>query len=63
MGQSAGAADRDAEFENSKRAAAAGVGAPVIDYLPGRGILVVGYLPSTTYGDADVAANLPQLRG
>jgi thiamine kinase-like enzyme len=55
------AVDRDAEYENSKRAAAAGVGAPVVDYLPGRGVLVVGYLPSTTYDDADVAANLPRV--
>lgn len=52
------AVDRDAEFENSTRAARAGVGAPVIEYLPGRGVLVVEYVPSRTYGDADVAANL-----
>ncbi len=55
------AVDRDAEHENSIRAAAAGVGAPVVDYLPGRGVLVVGYLPSRTYADPDVAANLPRV--
>ncbi|MEO7069511.1 MAG: phosphotransferase [Nostocoides sp.] len=52
------AVDREAEFENSTRAARAGVGAPVVDYLRGRGVLVVGYVPSTTYADDDVAANL-----
>ena len=30
------AIDRDHEYANSTAAAAAGVGAPVVDYLPGR---------------------------
>lgn len=55
------AVDRDAEFENSRRASAVGVGAAVVDYLPGRGVLVVEYVPSTTYADADVAANLTKV--
>ncbi len=38
------AVDRRAEYENSRRAAAAGVGAPVVDFLPDDGILVIGFL-------------------
>ena len=38
------AVDRQAEYENSRRAAAAGVGAPVVDFLPDDGILVIGFL-------------------
>jgi thiamine kinase-like enzyme len=44
--------DRQAEYENSVRAAAAGVGAPVIDFLPEIGILVVGFLEGETVNDA-----------
>lgn len=56
------AVDREAEFRNSCIAARAGVGAPVVDYLPGRGVLVVGFIPDTrTYADADVAANLDRV--
>lgn len=55
------AVDRDAEYRNSVTAARAGVGAPVLDYLPSRGVLVVGFLPGITYTDADVAANLPRI--
>lgn len=53
--------DRHAEFVNTLAAAGTGVGAPVVDYLGGRGILVVAFLPGRTWGDADVAANLPRL--
>ena len=55
------AVDREHEWVNSRAAAAAGVGAPVVDYLPGRGILVVQFLPGRTYAAADVAANLPRI--
>ncbi len=55
------AVDRVSEHYNSVAAAQAGVGAPVIDYLPGRGVLVVGFLTARTYADADVAANLPRI--
>lgn len=55
------AVDRQAEYENSLIAAAVGVGAPVVDYLPGAGVLVVGYLPSRTFTESDVAAHLPQV--
>jgi thiamine kinase-like enzyme len=53
--------DRHAEFANTLAAAAAGVGAPVVDYLQGRGVLVVAFLPGRTWTDADVAAHLPRL--
>ncbi|MGL5851009.1 MAG: phosphotransferase [Phycicoccus sp.] len=53
--------DREAEWRNSLTAAAAGVGAPVVDHLPGRGVLVVGFLPGRTCTDDDVAANLARV--
>ncbi|OFE16738.1 hypothetical protein BA895_03975 [Humibacillus sp. DSM 29435] len=53
--------DRDHEWVNSRAAATAGVGAPVVDYLPGQGVLVVGFLPGITYTADDVEANLPRL--
>ena len=36
--------DRDSEFENSKLAAEVGIGATVYDYVPGGGLLVIGFL-------------------
>jgi thiamine kinase-like enzyme len=45
------AVDRRAEYENSVRAAAAGVGAPVVDFLPDDGILVVGFLEGESLTD------------
>lgn len=53
--------DRDAEHLNSRAAAQAGVGAPVIDYVPDANVLVVQFLPGRTYGDGDVAENLPRI--
>ncbi|MDN5767645.1 MAG: choline kinase family protein [Humibacillus sp.] len=53
--------DREHEWLNSRAAATAGVGAPVIDYLPGKGVLVVAFLPGITYTADDVAANLPRV--
>ncbi|HYO38813.1 MAG TPA: phosphotransferase [Nocardioidaceae bacterium] len=47
--------DRDAEHANTVAAAQAGVGAPVIDYLPDLGVLVIGYLPGRTYDNASFA--------
>ena len=44
--------DRDAEHQNSRRAAEAGVGAPVVEYLPREGLLVIGYLGGVTYDNA-----------
>ena len=43
--------DRDHEYRNSTAAAAAGVGAPVLDYLPDDGMLVVGYIDGVTMSD------------
>jgi thiamine kinase-like enzyme len=45
------AVDRRAEYENSVRAAATGVGAPVVDFLPDDGVLVVGFLEGETLTD------------
>ena len=55
------AIDREHEWHNSTVAASVGVGAPVVDYLPGEGVLVVEFLPGRTYAAADVAANLPRV--
>jgi thiamine kinase-like enzyme len=49
------AIDRDAEYRNSMAAAAAGAGAPVVEYRPADGLLVVGYIEGRTLGNADVA--------
>ena len=37
--------DRDNEYANSKAAERAGVGAPVLDYRPDLGILLLGFVP------------------
>ncbi len=58
---SALAINRDHEHRNSVLAAQAGVGAPVVDYLPERHVLVVGYIDGITFGDADVAANVARV--
>lgn len=47
--------DRDNEHANTLAAAAAGVGPPVVNYLPGEGVLVVGYLDGRTLSNADLA--------
>ncbi len=45
------AIDRDSEYRNSVIAAASGAGAPVIDYRPDDGVLVIGYIhPSSVPG-------------
>ena len=49
------AIDRDCEYRNSVTAAQAGAGAPVIDYRPGDGILVIGYIDGVTFTNEDVA--------
>jgi len=45
--------DRDAEHLNTALAAEAGVGAPVVEYRPDLGMLVIGFLPGTALVDAD----------
>ena len=49
------AIDRANEYRNSVRAAAAGVGAPVIEYAPWAGVLVLGFIEGRTLTNADVA--------
>jgi thiamine kinase-like enzyme len=49
------AIDRECEYRNSVRAAAAGIGAPVIEYRPEAGVLVIGFLAGRTLTNADVA--------
>ncbi len=49
------AIDRDHEYRNSVTAAAAGAGAPVIEYRPEAGVLVLGYIHGRTLTNADVA--------
>ena len=45
--------DRDEEYYNTKAAEQAGVGAPVIDYRPDLGILLLGYLNGKTLSNDD----------
>ena len=49
------AIDRNHEYRNSVRAARAGVGAPVIEYAPAVGVLVIGFIKGKTLTNADVA--------
>ncbi|HSR84393.1 MAG TPA: choline/ethanolamine kinase family protein [Streptosporangiaceae bacterium] len=49
------AIDRDQEYRNSLIAAAAGVGAPVIEYCPADRVLVLGFIDGKTLTNADVA--------
>ena len=57
------AIDRAHEHRNSLAAAYAGAGAPVVDYIHGAGILVVGFLEGRTWTEDDVRtpANLPRI--
>lgn len=57
------AIDRDCEYRNSVTAAAAGAGAPVVEYRPQDRLLVIGYLDGRTLNAADVASdkNIPRI--
>jgi len=57
------AIDRDCEYRNSVTAAAAGAGAPVVEYRPQDRLLVIGYIEGRTFGAADVAGqeNIPRI--
>jgi thiamine kinase-like enzyme len=57
------AIDRDCEYRNSLTAAAAGAGAPVIEYRPQDRLLVIAYLEGRTFSAADVAdqENIPRI--
>jgi len=48
------AIDRDHEHANSLAAAAAGVGAPVVEYLPEVGVLVVEFIEGRSFVDDDL---------
>ncbi len=48
--------DRRNEYLNSVAAAEAGVGAPVVDYLPDDQVLVVGYIDGVTFTDESFKA-------
>jgi hypothetical protein len=43
--------DRDAEHANTAAAATAGVGAPVVEYRPDLGMLVIGFIPAVALED------------
>jgi thiamine kinase-like enzyme len=55
--------DREHEYRNSVLAAAAGVGAPVVEYRPHDHVLVLGFVAGRTLGNADVAdaAMIPRI--
>ena len=57
------AINRENEYLNSMAAANAGAGAPVADYLPGEGVLVVEWVFGRTFTPEDVRlpANLPRI--
>jgi thiamine kinase-like enzyme len=57
------AIDRENEYQNSTRAAAAGVGAPVVEYRPQDRVLVLGFVPGRTLRNEDVRApaNVPRI--
>jgi thiamine kinase-like enzyme len=55
--------NRDHEFQNTAAAAAAGAGAPVIEYRPQDGVMVIGYIEGRTLTNSDVAepVNIPRI--
>ena len=53
--------DRGSEFINTTIAGKGGVGAKVLDYIPGEGLLLISYISGKTFGADDVAANLPRI--
>ena len=55
------AIDRGSEFINTTIAGKGGVGAQVLDYIPGEGLLLISYISGKTYGAEDVGANLGRL--
>ena len=57
------AIDRSAEHLNSRAAARAGVGAPVLDYVADPGLLVVGYIDGRTFTNEDLrgGGHLPRV--
>ncbi|WP_163506970.1 choline kinase family protein [Fodinicola acaciae] len=52
------AIDRIAEHANSQIAAGTGVGAAVVEFLPGEGIMAVAYIPGRTLTEDDVRSGV-----
>ncbi len=55
------AIDRGSEFINSTIAGNGEVGAKVLDYLPGEGLLLISYITGKTFAADDVGANLSRI--
>lgn len=57
------AIDRENEYRNSLAAAEAGAAPRVVQYLPGKGVLVVSWVEGRTFSEVDVRnpANLPRI--
>ena len=53
--------NREDEYKNSIIAADAGIGATVYDFLPGQGLLLIGYINGKTFGAEDIVSNLPRV--
>jgi thiamine kinase-like enzyme len=53
--------NREDEYKNSIFASDAGIGATVYDFLPGQGLLLIGYINGKTFGAEDIANNLPRV--
>ena len=53
--------NRGSEFINSTIAGNGGVGAKVLDYLPGEGLLLISYIQGKTFGASDVGENLERI--
>jgi thiamine kinase-like enzyme len=53
--------NREDEYKNSIIASDAGIGATVYDFLPGQGLLLIGYINGKTFGADDIAHNLPRV--
>ena len=53
--------NRESELINTTIAGKGGVGAEVLDYIPGEGLLLISYISGKTFGADDVAANLPRI--
>jgi thiamine kinase-like enzyme len=49
--------DREAEHQNTRAAAIAGVGAAVLDFRPDLGMLVISYIAGVTYDNASFGAD------
>ena len=53
--------DRGSEYINSTIAGKGGIGAEVLDYLPGEGLLLISYIQGKTFAAVDVSQNLERI--